>query len=160
MAKVDYAALAARADSPSPEAPAPKRAKRARGAAAAAAMPAQATAPAPAPSPSASAGDELDGVSGRITLSRATGEEFCLSKAQLEAASLPYATARNPHAKSAAPMRLYDHRQVLELALRIHGGRAGLDAARAKRAARSQRAAEAAAERTGGRRTALRPSGR
>lgn len=148
-AKVDYAAIE-RAGSPPPEAPPPKRAKRAAGGASAAAAPA-AVAP---------AGDddvELAGVlrvHGRITLSRATGEEFCLTKAQL--AALPYEEAPNPHAKrSGAPMRLYQHKDVLALALQLHGGRVGLDAARAKRADRSQRAASAAAQRTSDRRTEL-----
>ena len=151
-AKVDYAALDGDSDSPPPEAPPPKRAKRAAGGASNKA-PAAA-----APAPSGDDGEDVDvelaGVHGRITLSRATGEEFCLTKAQL--AALPYDEAPNPHAKSSgAPMRLYQHRDVLALALRLHGGRVGLDAAREKRAERSQRAASAAAQRTSDRRAEL-----
>ena len=153
--KVDYAAME-RAGSPPPEAPPPKRAKRAAGGASAVAP--AAVAPAPVGDDDEDDADDdadelLAGVHGRITLSRATGDEFVLTKAQL--AALPYEEAPNPHAKSSALMRLYQHRDVLALALRLHGGRIGLDAARAKRAERSQRAASAAAQRTSDRRSEL-----
>jgi hypothetical protein len=119
-AKMSYPAEAARTDSP-PK----KRAKRA----------APQHAAADADDGAAELADVAPGA--RITLARATSEEFCLNKAQLEAARLRYNEAPNPHAKrSGAPMRLYDQREVLSLALRLHGGRAGLEAVRAKRSAR------------------------
>lgn len=46
---------------------------------------------------------------------------------------------RNPHYKSAAPMRLYAIRDVVQLAYQKHGGASGLDAAKAKDLERQQR---------------------
>ena len=179
VARVDYAQLEKRVDDGAPpgkrtkrgaaaaagaapeEAPPSKRAKR--GAAAAAAQRAAAS-PSPAAEVEAAAeagapgGDDAElaaiAESERITLTRATSAEFCLTKEE-HLATLPYVARPNPHARSAAPMRLYSHRDVLALAFRVHGGRAGLDAARAKREERAERVAKARRARTTDRRAEL-----
>ena len=148
------------------EAPPSKRTKRGGDGSAAAPSPSAAAAPSLAAEAEAEAdseagapgGDDTElaaiGESERITLTRATSAEFCLTKDE-HLATLPYAERPNPHARSAAPMRLYSHRDVLALAFRVHGGRAGLDAARVKREARAKRMADARGARTADRRAEL-----
>jgi hypothetical protein len=151
-------------------APPSKRAKRSSGAVAAAASPLAAATPteaAKAPSkrekrssggaaPAAAAGPELATIpaDARITLTRATSAEFCLNKDK-HLSQLPYESCPNPHSAEYANMRLYSHRSVLALALQVHGGRAGLAAARAAREIRSKRMTEVHAERVESRRAEL-----
>ncbi|KAI7860534.1 hypothetical protein BDC45DRAFT_552760 [Circinella umbellata] len=51
---------------------------------------------------------------------------------EIDMDSIPYDSVRNPHYRSAAPMRLYERRDVHLYARRIHGGEVGIEAARSK----------------------------
>lgn len=65
----------------------------------------------------------------RITKGDAAAR-FRLSEFDLD--SLPYLAARNPYYRSAAPMRLYCLRVVIDCAREVHGGDVGIVAAKAK----------------------------
>ncbi|KAG2187076.1 hypothetical protein INT44_003304 [Umbelopsis vinacea] len=62
----------------------------------------------------------------RITKMRAKSE-YRLTDDELEGVSVTY--ARNPHYRNAAPMCLYDVKQVIQMARLVHGGDIGIEAA-------------------------------
>ncbi|KAI8577266.1 hypothetical protein K450DRAFT_253018 [Umbelopsis ramanniana AG] len=63
----------------------------------------------------------------RITKMRAKSE-YRLTDDELEGISVNY--ARNPHYRSAAPMCLYDKKEIIQMARIVHGGDIGIEAAR------------------------------
>jgi F-box-like/XPA protein C-terminus len=63
----------------------------------------------------------------RITKMRAKSD-YRLTDDELEGISVDY--ARNPHYSGAAPMCLYDKKQVVQMARVVHGGDIGIEAAR------------------------------
>lgn len=65
----------------------------------------------------------------RITKSSAVSQ-YKLKEHDLAAA--PYLAVENPHYASAAPMRLYSLKVVIDRARRVHGGDIGIEAARVK----------------------------
>jgi hypothetical protein len=131
---------------PAAAAAAPLPAKRGRKPAAAATAPPAATPPAPAvPSKPRvfRSGDadlpacpsyELDS---RVTKTGALGAAFCLSASDLASIGCEY--KRNPHYRSAAPMQLYEVREVWAAALNKHGGPEGIRAAADKRDAAAEK---------------------
>ena len=54
-----------------------------------------------------------------VTQSRAVGHEFCLSLKDISV--LTYECVRNPHYRSAAPMKLYNVGELRRLALKKYG---------------------------------------
>ncbi|KAG2226267.1 hypothetical protein INT45_005939 [Circinella minor] len=51
---------------------------------------------------------------------------------EIDMDNIPYNSVRNPHYRSAAPMRLYERHNVHLYARQIHGGEVGIEAARSK----------------------------
>jgi hypothetical protein len=104
------------------------------------------TARAPSVRRSAMASPAPVAASGRVTQTRALSDaSYCLTAKDI--AALPVTLVPNPHYRSAAPMKLYEHEALLAAARAKHGGDAGIAAAAAARGARRAKAVTAAASR-------------